>query len=124
MNKKRDLETQLNELYDKKAKGAQIRSRAKWIDEGEKNTKYFLSLEKTHQSHNVINELQSEREVLRQPNTPKFQLMIRLSTFQEAQFRLPKSNTLYDFFGDFSRNNEKVVFFAKKRFSSPNFALL
>ena len=46
MNKKRDLESQLNDLYNKKAKGAQIRSRAKWVDEGEKNTKYFLNLEK------------------------------------------------------------------------------
>ena len=36
--KKRDLESQLNNLYDKKATGAQIRSRAKWISEGEKNT--------------------------------------------------------------------------------------
>ena len=42
MNKKRDLENHLNNLYDKKSKGAQIRSRAKWVNEGEKNTKYFL----------------------------------------------------------------------------------
>ena len=46
MNKKRDLESQLNILYDKKATGAQIRSRAKWINEGEKNTKFFLGLKK------------------------------------------------------------------------------
>lgn len=46
MIRKRNLQTQLNELYHKKAKGAQIKSRAKWINEGEKNTKYFLGLEK------------------------------------------------------------------------------
>ena len=39
---KRDLE--LQEI--KQAQGAQVRSRAKWIENGEKNTKYFLRLEK------------------------------------------------------------------------------
>ena len=37
---KRDLE--LQEI--KQAQGAQVRSRAKWIENGEKNTKYFLRL--------------------------------------------------------------------------------
>ena len=39
---KGDLE--LQEI--KQAQGAQVRSRAKWIENGEKNTKYFLRLEK------------------------------------------------------------------------------
>ena len=39
---KRDL--QLQEI--KQAQGAQVRSREKWIENGEKNTKYFLRLEK------------------------------------------------------------------------------
>ena len=38
---KRDL--QLQEI--KQAQGAQVRSREKWIENGEKNTKYFLRLE-------------------------------------------------------------------------------
>ena len=46
MNRKRDLESQLSNLYDKKTKGAQIRSRAKWVQEGEKNKNFFLGLEK------------------------------------------------------------------------------
>lgn len=39
----------LNAIYDKKSKGAQIRSNIKWIEKGETNSKYFLSLK------NVIN---------------------------------------------------------------------
>lgn len=62
MIRKRNLETQLNELYDRKSKGAQIRSRAKWINEGEKNTKYFLGLEKKQQTQNVIYELQNKKQ--------------------------------------------------------------
>ena len=60
MNRKRELEDRLSTLYDQKCKGAQVRSRSKWINEGEKNTKYFLNLEKRHQSSNVIKELKTQ----------------------------------------------------------------
>lgn len=40
------LQTQLDEIYLKKAEGAYIRSRAKWIEDGERSTAYFCRLEK------------------------------------------------------------------------------
>lgn len=43
------LQNKLDEIYCKKAHGAYIRSRAKWIEEGEKNTSYFSNLEKNCQ---------------------------------------------------------------------------
>ena len=39
-------------------KGLQIRSKARWIEEGEKCTKYFLNLEKNNASRKSINKLQ------------------------------------------------------------------
>ena len=63
MIKKKDLEDELDKLYEYKSKGAQIRSRAKWIDEGEKNTSYFLRLENKHQSHNVINTIRKDDQI-------------------------------------------------------------
>lgn len=36
MHRKRELENQLYNLYDKKAQGEQICSRAKWFSDGEK----------------------------------------------------------------------------------------
>lgn len=54
------LEVELDSLYHKKAKGAQIRSKIKWIEEGEKNSKYCLGLEKHNQASNVIKEIKSE----------------------------------------------------------------
>jgi hypothetical protein len=52
------------ELHDYKlARGAQIRSRIKWIDEGEKNTKYFLRLEKQRASVNTITTIQTNTEI-------------------------------------------------------------
>ena len=35
-----------------------MRSRTRWYNEGEKNTKYFLSLEKRHHSNKTIKTLQ------------------------------------------------------------------
>ncbi len=39
------------------AQGAQVRSRIRWIEEGEKSTKYFLNLEKANASTKVITAL-------------------------------------------------------------------
>lgn len=44
-----NLQSQLDEIYLNKAQGAYIRSRAKWIEDGEKNTSYFSNLEKRRQ---------------------------------------------------------------------------
>ena len=43
-----------------KAIGAQIRSKVKWIEEGEKSTSYFLAVEKHRQSNNSIKSLSKE----------------------------------------------------------------
>lgn len=37
---------ELDSIYEDKARGVFIRSRQKWLEEGEKNTKYFYNLEK------------------------------------------------------------------------------
>ena len=46
------------------AKGAQIRSRTKWVEEGEKNTKYFLGLEKARAVRNTITQLKTDSGTL------------------------------------------------------------
>ena len=43
-----------------KTRGAQTRARIKWIEDGEKATQYFCSLEKSRQKKNVILKLQKE----------------------------------------------------------------
>ena len=57
MNRKRHLESELDSLYDKRCKGAFVRSRSKWMLEGERCSKYFLNLEKSRQKQSVIKEL-------------------------------------------------------------------
>ena len=48
------LAGQQNKYYQTVATGAQIRARVKWVEEGEKNTKYFLNLEKKRQTNKNI----------------------------------------------------------------------
>ena len=45
---------QLEVISIEKARGAQIRSRAQWIENGEKSTQYFFNLEKQRAKRNII----------------------------------------------------------------------
>ena len=64
-----NIEKELDEIYSAELKGALIRSKAKWIEEGEKSTKYFYSLERKHQLSNVINQLVGENgEIIEDPS--------------------------------------------------------
>ena len=58
------IEEKLGKLYDSKTKGAQIRSRIKWVEEGEKNTKFFLGLEKARQTRKTITALRDKEGVI------------------------------------------------------------
>ena len=60
-SERKHKQAKLNELYREKTEAAYIRSRAKWIEQGEKNTSYFLNLEKLHQNNNCITQLVDEK---------------------------------------------------------------
>ena len=49
---------ELEQIEKHEACGIMIRSKAKWIEEGEKNTKYFLSLEKRNYCNKLITQIQ------------------------------------------------------------------
>jgi len=52
------LETEVQSIQH--AKSAQMRSRAKFIEEGEKNTKYFLNIEKANANKKIMDRLINE----------------------------------------------------------------
>ena len=52
---KRDLEN----IYDYRAKGAMLRSKARYVEDGEKNSSYFLNLEKRNYMKKCIHELKN-----------------------------------------------------------------
>ncbi len=61
------LQAKLDSMYRMKAQGAFVRSRAKWMEEGEKNTAYFCRLEKRRQQSNAIHSLIINDEVSTDP---------------------------------------------------------
>ena len=66
------LKEELEKIIEHRTKGAILRSKSKWYNEGEKNTKYFLSLEKRHFKQGTISQLKlddntivpSDKEIL------------------------------------------------------------
>ena len=60
ISKLENFKTELDDLYNKRTNGAILRSKARWHEEGEKSTKYFMSLEKRNQSRKCMKKLQLE----------------------------------------------------------------
>ena len=62
------LENEIELLYDVRARGAQIRSRIDFIEEGEKSTKYFLNLEKSRQARKSVTSLNIDGQTIIENN--------------------------------------------------------
>ena len=54
------VKTKLEKIYQAEAKGARIRARVKWIEQGERSTKYCLGLEKNSVRKKEIKQLKSQ----------------------------------------------------------------
>ena len=52
-----NLQARLDNVFVQRAQGAYVRSRAKWIEQGENNTSYFLGRERRRPEGNKINVL-------------------------------------------------------------------
>ncbi|KAK6171854.1 hypothetical protein SNE40_018278 [Patella caerulea] len=55
-----NLNSKLEEHRKKKTEGIIVRSRAKWTEEGERSTSYFLNLEKRNYTNKSIQEIDTE----------------------------------------------------------------
>ena len=75
---------------DIQTKGAQIRARVKWIEEGEKNNSYFFNLEKARGAMNAIFILKQSDNTLTKDLD---EIMNLLHTFYE---KLYKENSRFD----------------------------
>ena len=62
-----EINRKIEKYYLETVKAAQIRSRIKWVEEGEKGTKFFLGLEKKNQENNVITCLNIQDKIISSP---------------------------------------------------------
>lgn len=61
--KLQDAKNKLQEIRKEHIKGLFVRSKVKWIENGEKPTKYFLSLEKRNYINKTVNKLMHDSVV-------------------------------------------------------------
>lgn len=74
--KRRKLET----IIEYQTKGAILRSKSRWYNEGEKNTKYFLNLEKRHCKQGTIALLKvNDKDPIRQRNLTRVRDLLKKS---------------------------------------------
>jgi len=53
---------ELRDMYDSKGKEAMFRSKARWLEQRKKPTKYFFNLEKNNYDRKIVKELKVENE--------------------------------------------------------------
>lgn len=96
-------------LYKFKAKGPQIRSRAKCVDKGEKNTSYWLRLENKHQSHHVKKKVNNNGKNYTQTEEIFEQRCLFYNDLYSSK-NIPDENCLSDI------NHEKKITEEKKKY--------
>ena len=74
--------TELNTLIDKKIEGFILRSKAQVIEEGEKNTKYFASLEKKRAESKLITRLNIKGKITTDQNEILKEIILRKIIFE------------------------------------------
>ena len=81
------LESKLETLDDNKIKGGQIRSKAIWIEQDERNNIYFLNFEGQHQSSIVIRELNtSSEDVINKTNSIMGEMFTFYSNLYKSKY--------------------------------------
>ena len=66
---------ELDDIYKEKAKGAFIRSRLKWFEEGERNSKYFFDIEKRNMERSSLHKIKVENSTTEDYTVILFQKM-------------------------------------------------
>ena len=90
-----EIKSKLNSVMLEKAKGSFIRSRAKWIEEGEKSSSYFARLEKIHQTNNTITRLMANDKIIERDD----EILTELASFYKQLYTstTPNINHIKDY---------------------------
>ncbi|KAL9981573.1 hypothetical protein ACROYT_G010292 [Oculina patagonica] len=63
LNEYDNLKTEFQSIYEEKGRAAIFRSKCRWVEKGERPTKYFFNLEKRNYNRKTITELQTRDNV-------------------------------------------------------------
>ena len=88
------LKTELRHIYEKRAEGAIFRSKVRWIQEGEKPTKYFFNMERKNFNRKIISELTVADGGL---TVNENQIMDEIKLFYENLYNSSNNSTNEDF---------------------------
>ena len=73
-----DHKKELQHQYENKGKAAIFRSKCRWVETGEKATKYFFNLEKRNYNRKTINEIKLEND---ETTTDETQILSMIQTY-------------------------------------------
>ena len=79
-----NAKAELEKIYDHIAEGIILRSKSQWYEEGEKASKYFLTLEKSRKTKTCIRKINSEKQG--ETCDPKI-IMSELKTYYQNLYR-------------------------------------
>ena len=60
LNENENLKIEMHAIYEEKGRTAIFRSKCRWVEKGERPTKYFFDLEKQNYNRKTITELQTD----------------------------------------------------------------
>ena len=86
-----EQKSELERIIEFRTKGAILRSKTKWYNEGEKNTKYFLNLEKRQYKQGTISQLKTNDNDFA---TTDDEILIECVTFYKKLYISKASNVL------------------------------
>ena len=113
-NKTEQLElfkSELEEIIKVRTQGAILRCKIKWYNEGEKNTKYFLNLEKRHFKLSTISQLKiADQEFV----TSDKEILVECETFYKKLYTsqknvIPTENDLFQVENDTVLDNNEAM---------------
>lgn len=103
------IKQELESIDRHQAMGAIVRAKCLWTEEGERNTSYFLRLEKRNYSNKVISQLQINDEIITEPqNILKAEKEFYQNLYTESGYCEEKFTIKADYFAKLN-NEEKLT---------------
>ena len=84
---------ELQKIAEHKTKGATVRSRARWYEHSERNSEYFMNLEKrAYERKHIVKLKTNENKYLEEPN----KILLKMENFYKTLYSSQISEDLFD----------------------------